>query len=262
MSNIQRIPFHGADVLVVDVDGKPHILLRPAIEHIGLDYSRQLKKLKARSWATIGWASAVGVNGKTYQMVTVDIPTFVMLLGAIDEGRVSEQARATIVAYQAEVCDAISSLQGWEDSPGVLPPERAVLDLKELQRRHEGYVYVLEFSSGVVKVGRTKRLEKRLGQHAQAAQVQRQRVQRSWVSPRHADYADSEQKLIDFCAGRWSLTSGSEYFADADYDEIAQFASILTRAPAASVETRGFVQPGLSAVGPAVTQLQIDGDPS
>lgn len=52
-TEIVRVPFHGTDLLTVDVDGKPHIVLRPAIEAIGLSYPAQLVKLRSRSWACL-----------------------------------------------------------------------------------------------------------------------------------------------------------------------------------------------------------------
>lgn len=34
VSQIVRIPFHGTDVLAVELDGKPHVILKPAFEAI------------------------------------------------------------------------------------------------------------------------------------------------------------------------------------------------------------------------------------
>lgn len=38
MSEIVHIPFHGGEVVAVMNGNKPQIVLKPAIEHIGVDY--------------------------------------------------------------------------------------------------------------------------------------------------------------------------------------------------------------------------------
>ena len=109
MNEIMHIPFHGGEVLAVDENGKPWIILKPAIEHIGLDFSWQLQKLKAKSWATVGETPMVGADGKVREMASVDMRTFLMLLATIDERRVSDEARPVLIAYQNEVADVIEA---------------------------------------------------------------------------------------------------------------------------------------------------------
>lgn len=53
--------------------------------------------------------TTVGADGKTRQMVAVDVRTFLMLLATIDARRVSEAARPLLVAYQAEVANVIEA---------------------------------------------------------------------------------------------------------------------------------------------------------
>lgn len=119
MSDLVHIPFHGGEVLAVAKDGRPHIVLKPAVEHIGLDYSGQLQKLRRKSWAVVGETPTTGADGKTYLMVVVDLRTFLMLLATIDENRVSTEARDVLVAYQNEVSDVIEKYftQGYAFNP-------------------------------------------------------------------------------------------------------------------------------------------------
>jgi hypothetical protein len=109
MTDIVRIPFNGGEVLAVDFNGKPHVVLRPAIERLGIDYSNQLRKLKGKSWASVVTSTTVAEDGKSREMVTVDVRTFLMLLATIDENRVSAEARPLLVSYQSEVADAIEA---------------------------------------------------------------------------------------------------------------------------------------------------------
>lgn len=99
MSNeLVKLNFQGDDVLLVDVGGKPHVVLRPALEAIGLDAKSQMEKLQKRSWATLGSAPAVASDGKRREMMTCDVRTFLMLLGSIDENLVSPNSSPSITS--------------------------------------------------------------------------------------------------------------------------------------------------------------------
>ncbi|GGV33887.1 hypothetical protein GCM10010182_67120 [Actinomadura cremea] len=109
MSEIVRIPFHGDDVPLVSIDGEPNIVLKPALESIGVDYWTQVEKLRSRSWATTRQSPVVAEDAKVREMVTCDVRTFLMLLATIDERRVGKDVAPKLIAYQAEVADAIEA---------------------------------------------------------------------------------------------------------------------------------------------------------
>jgi P22_AR N-terminal domain len=113
------IPFQGGEVLTVDRDGRPHVILKPAFEAIGLDAGRQINNLRRRSWATTAVTAVVAADGKVREMATADVRTFLMHLATIPESRVNEAARPTLVAYQSEVADAIE--QYWTKGVAVNP---------------------------------------------------------------------------------------------------------------------------------------------
>lgn len=119
MSSIVTIPFHGNQVQAVDVDGTPHVVFRPLVESIGLDYSRQMKKLKGKSWATVALTPTVGADGKNRDMTVIDVRTLTMWLATIDENRVSDEARPLVVAYQSEIADVIESY--WTQGGAINP---------------------------------------------------------------------------------------------------------------------------------------------
>ncbi len=123
MSEIVRVPFHGDEILTVEVDGKPHVVLKPAIEAIGLDYWSQVEKVRNKSWAVTGQSPATGSDGKTYDMVTVDVRTFLMLLATIDERRVAKDVAPKLIAYQGEVADAIEAY--WTKGAAINPRVQA-----------------------------------------------------------------------------------------------------------------------------------------
>jgi hypothetical protein len=145
-----RIPFHGDEVLVVDVEGKPHIVLKPTLEAIGLDYWTQVEKLRAKSWAATRQSPVAKANdpyGKTYDMLTCDIRTFLMLLATIDERRVAKDVAPKLIAYQAEVADAIEAY--WTKG-GALNPRATDDQLAAIIGRAKLQLEVLRLADGLV----------------------------------------------------------------------------------------------------------------
>ncbi|MER7278336.1 phage antirepressor N-terminal domain-containing protein [Dactylosporangium sp. NPDC000244] len=129
MNTIVRIPFHGSEVLAVDVDGKPNVVLKPAFEAIGLDADQQIRKLKRQTWAGTG-VTTVPTAGGVQQMVTADLRTFLMALATIPASRVNEAARPLLVAYQSEVADAIEAY--WTQG-GAINPRATDAQIEQVQ---------------------------------------------------------------------------------------------------------------------------------
>jgi hypothetical protein len=107
MSEIVPIPFRDGEVLAVERDGRPWVVLRPAFESIGLAPDRQIDKLRSQEWATTSVTEVVADDGRTRSMVIADLRTFLMALATIPASRVSEAARPTLIAYQREVAEVI-----------------------------------------------------------------------------------------------------------------------------------------------------------
>lgn len=148
MTEIVPVPFHGDEVLTVKVGGKPHIVLKPAVERLGLDYSSQLAKLKGKSWACVGQSTMqLPGQGQRRDVATVDVRTFVMLLATIDERRVKAEARPMLVAYQSEVADAIE--QYWTQG-GAINPRATADQLDAIARRARTQMEVLRLADGLV----------------------------------------------------------------------------------------------------------------
>lgn len=89
-----------------------------------------------------------------------------------------------------------------------------------------GHIYVVEFTSGVVKVGKAANPKARLATHTQLAEVHGGGVKSSWISRRLVAYADAERDLIMLCSRRGRLVAGREYFA-IDAAEARTYASII-----------------------------------
>ena len=119
MSNqIVAIPFRGQTVQSVEVDGKPHVVFRPLVESIGLDYRSQSRRLSGKSWAGMV-KMTIPSKGGPQETTCIDVRTLTMWLATIDENRVSEEARPLVIAYQNEVADAIESY--WTQGGAINP---------------------------------------------------------------------------------------------------------------------------------------------
>ncbi|MGH3095314.1 MAG: phage antirepressor N-terminal domain-containing protein [Streptosporangiales bacterium] len=147
MSDLVTIPFHGDDLLTVEVDGKPHIVLKEALDAIGLEVERQRRKLDGRSWARTGLTPVRQGDGRVREVTTCDVRTFLMLLATVDERRVSEHIRPKLVQYQAEVADAIEAY--WTDG-GAINPRATEDQLATIVSRAESQAKVLSALRGVV----------------------------------------------------------------------------------------------------------------
>lgn len=93
----------------------------------------------------------------------------------------------------------------------------------------EGHLYVVEFTSGVVKVGKSVAPVNRLASHAKYAQIHGGDISQSWTSERHRGYSATERQLIKFGHSHSEavVVSRGEYFRDLDFDNVQQYAELL-----------------------------------
>ncbi|MGX6513273.1 phage antirepressor N-terminal domain-containing protein [Rhodococcus sp. SJ-2] len=103
------VPGTTATIAAAEVDGKPMVALRPMCDAIGLSYAAQYRKLQGRSWACVALKATHDSSGRLQEMVMIDRRTMTMWLATLDENRVSETAKPTVVAFQAEAADALDA---------------------------------------------------------------------------------------------------------------------------------------------------------
>lgn len=144
---VVKLDLTAGSVQTVMVDEQPQIVLKPAIEELGLDYSTQVRKLKGRSWAVMGTAPTTGSDGKTYDMTVVPVRTFLMLLATVNENRVAYLHRKTLIAFQNETADAIEAY--WTEG-GAINPRATEDQLDSLISRAKQQAEVLSILSGIV----------------------------------------------------------------------------------------------------------------
>lgn len=88
-------------------------------------------------------------------------------------------------------------------------------------------LYVVSFSSGTVKVGRTSTVSSRLRTHIRNAAVHGHSTEDLWISEAHDNYAANEKALIRYGASRWESVA-HEYFRSASFKDLVLFARCLT----------------------------------
>lgn len=147
MTEIVRVPFNGDEILAVNHNGRPHIILKPAFEAIGLDADRQIAKLQTQPWATTAVTAVVAGDGRVRQMIAADVRTFLMALAAIPTSRVAEHVRPKLVAYQSEVADVIEAY--WTRG-GAINPRATENQLADIINRAKAQADVLAALRGIV----------------------------------------------------------------------------------------------------------------
>lgn len=146
-ATVVRIPFHGGEILAVDINGKPNVILKPVFESIGLDADRQIAKVRRQSWATTALTAVVAADGKSREMVAADMRTFFMALATITVTRVAEEARPRLIAYQNEVADVIEAY--WTRG-GAINPRATEAQLDEIINRAQDQAHLLVTLRGLV----------------------------------------------------------------------------------------------------------------
>ena len=93
-----------------------------------------------------------------------------------------------------------------------------------------GYIYVLCYDDGLVKVGRTRDARSRVTGHATTGKVFGRQLADWWVSPPHDGWRENEKALIGFAADLGAPVA-AEYFPGIGFDDIVARAKTLTFPP-------------------------------
>ncbi|OMC37989.1 hypothetical protein A5742_07865 [Mycolicibacterium fortuitum] len=102
------VQFHGDTIYVAKVNDRPHVILKPAFEAIGVDADQQIRKLQSQPWSCTA-VTPVQVGGQVRNMVTADLRSFLMALATIPVSRVADHVRPKLIDYQREVADVIEA---------------------------------------------------------------------------------------------------------------------------------------------------------
>ncbi|MEU7327242.1 GIY-YIG nuclease family protein [Streptomyces parvus] len=116
--------------------------------------------------------------------------------------------------------------------PSLLP------ETDHLAQGLEAYVYVLGFQSGLVKVGYSADVRKRLLSHRENAASYGNPVTRQWVSTPHIRARSTENLLISYCQNHGTVSRGREWFSDVSFDQVVSYGEKLCFRRATADETK------------------------
>ncbi len=148
MTDITKIPFHGTTIVATEIDGVPHVAVKPVCEAIGLDYSAQYRRIHRQPWATVAMMTTVGADGKNRDMTFLSRKSFPMWLATIDTARIKdESARELIIAFQREAADVLDK---YYSEGGVINPRASEHQVNALIRQSQMQMELLQAAKGLV----------------------------------------------------------------------------------------------------------------
>lgn len=101
------VPFHNAELYIVDCDGQPYTPMKPIVEGMGLDWAAQFVKLKER-FKTCIVEIAMQVTGDIQSRSYICLPVRKLFgwLMTISPNKVRPELRDRVIMYQNE-CDDV-----------------------------------------------------------------------------------------------------------------------------------------------------------
>ncbi|WP_052712021.1 phage antirepressor N-terminal domain-containing protein [Paracidovorax citrulli] len=102
------VPFHGADLYVVEHNGQPYTPMKPIVAAMGLDWGSQFRKVAANEsrWGIVNLT--IPSAGGEQAMTCLPVRKTAAWLTTIEPGKVkSPQVRARVIQYQNECDDAL-----------------------------------------------------------------------------------------------------------------------------------------------------------
>lgn len=108
MNSLQQItiPFHNAELFLVEHNGQPYTPMKPIVDGIGMDWASQFVKLKQRFASTIVEITIVANDGKERLMTCLPVRKLFGWLMTISPNKVKPELRDTVIKYQEE-CDDV-----------------------------------------------------------------------------------------------------------------------------------------------------------
>jgi hypothetical protein len=106
----EMVPFRERQIPTVEIDGKIHVVMKPIVEGLGLDWSGQHARIKAHPALSKGMGlSPIPSPGGFQEMMTLDLKGFHGWLVTLTPSRIPDpDKRAVVLLYQEESFDVIA----------------------------------------------------------------------------------------------------------------------------------------------------------
>lgn len=106
MSTAITVPFHGADLFIVEYQGQPYTPMKPIVEGMGLDWATQYRKIMTNKdrWGIV--KMTIPTLGALQDAICMPLRKLAGWLMTIYPKKVKPELRDTILKYQNE-CDDV-----------------------------------------------------------------------------------------------------------------------------------------------------------
>lgn len=133
MNSLQQItvPFHNAELFLVEHNGQPYTPMKPIVDGMGLDWGSQFVKLKQRFASTIVEITIVANDGKDRLMTCLPVKKLFGWLMTISPNKVKPELRDTVIKYQEECDDVLWDY--WTKGKAVNPRKTTPKDRENLR---------------------------------------------------------------------------------------------------------------------------------
>lgn len=101
-SLLVSVDFHGDRLEALRDGERVSVVVRPVCDALGLDADSQMKRLRRATWATPAMMAVVADDGRSREMMTLDLDALPMWLATIEVSRVKPEIRPKLIDYQRE----------------------------------------------------------------------------------------------------------------------------------------------------------------
>lgn len=133
------VPFHSAELYLVEHNGQPYTPMKPIVEGMGLDWASQFVKLKQRFAKGIVEIT-IPSKGGLQTMICLMLRKLPAWLYSIQSGKVKPELRDTVIMYQNECDDVLwdywTKGQAINSRKSISPEQQALLH--EIVARRSG----------------------------------------------------------------------------------------------------------------------------
>ncbi|MCE7556395.1 phage antirepressor N-terminal domain-containing protein [Aliivibrio fischeri] len=149
MPNQMSVPFHGANLLLVEHQNQPYVPMKMIVEGMGLDWASQFKKLKAtpERWGVV--MTTIPSIDENNEVSCLPLRKLFGWLNSLQVKRVREDIREKVIQYQNECDDVL--YQYWTEHSAPQQPEITVLQVAKPshQLQLQTYLSQLAYLRGV-----------------------------------------------------------------------------------------------------------------
>lgn len=153
------VPFHGAELYVVNHNGEPYTPMRPIIDGMGMDWASQFTKLKSR-FAKGVVEITIPTAGGMQKMICLALRKLAAWLNTISPNKVRPEIRERVIRYQEECDDVLYEYwtKGQVSNPRSMEPAINMMNIDLHLRIRDGQVESIERIGSDMFVGKVEQI--------------------------------------------------------------------------------------------------------